>query len=167
MQILSTSPSSTSNTVLWTQCLEELKREVPEVQFNTWVRPLTVIEDGTEFVLCAPNRFIRDFVEEKYSSTIARCLAAVNSNAPAVPVRVVIGAGAAGVTKQAVVAHELNFTSSANRVIRLGRSRPAYRKSRRQRLWCHPISTTWLMATHFRILLKAKVTSLRWLLLSR
>ena len=113
MQILSTSPSSTSNTVLWTQCLEELKREVPEVQFNTWVRPLTVIEDGTEFVLCAPNRFIRDFVEEKYSSTIAQCLAAVNSNAPAVPVRVVIGADAAGATKQAVVAHELSFSSSA------------------------------------------------------
>ena len=84
MQIASQSSSSVSNTVLWTQCLEELRREVPEVQFNTWVRPLTVMEDGADFVLCAPNRFIRDFVEEKiqfelkiYISTKSRAL---NSN---------------------------------------------------------------------------------------
>ena len=99
MQIAAPPSASISNTVLWTQCLEELKREVPEVQFNTWVRPLTVMEDGAEFVLCAPNRFIRDFVEEKYSTTISQCLAAVNSEASSVSIRVVTGVDPAGVSK--------------------------------------------------------------------
>ena len=89
MQIASQSSSPVSNTVLWTQCLKELRRQVPEVQFNTWVRPLTVIEDGADFVLCAPNRFIRDFVEEKYSATISQCLAAVSTEASSFSVKVV------------------------------------------------------------------------------
>ena len=110
MQIASQSSSPLSNTVLWKQCLEELRREVPEVQFNTWVRPLTVMEGGSEFVLCAPNRFIRDFVEEKYSATIAQCLAAVSSQAVSVPVRVVTGIDASTGTQPAATRTELSFT---------------------------------------------------------
>jgi len=110
MQIVSQSSSPLSNTVLWKQCLEELRREVPEVQFNTWVQPLTVMEGGSEFVLCAPNRFIRDFVEEKYSATIAQCLAAVSSQAVSVPVRVVTGIDASTGTQPAATRTELSFT---------------------------------------------------------
>ncbi|MED6301845.1 MAG: DnaA N-terminal domain-containing protein, partial [Pseudomonadota bacterium] len=115
MQIASQSSSSVSNTVLWTQCLEELRREVPEVQFNTWVRPLTVMEDGADFVLCAPNRFIRDFVEEKYSATISQCLAAVSTEASLVSVRVVTGAGGSITTQSDAVNNELSLP--ANTVI--------------------------------------------------
>ena len=102
--------------MLWTQCLEELRREVPEVQFNTWVRPLTVMEDGADFVLCAPNRFIRDFVEEKYSATISQCLAAVSTEASLVSVRVVTGAGGSITTQPAAVNNELSMP--VNTVIR-------------------------------------------------
>ena len=109
MQIASQSSSSVSNAVLWTQCLEELRREVPEIQFNTWVRPLTVIEDGAHFVLCAPNRFIRDFVEEKYSATISQCLAAVSTEAALVSVRVITGAGGSSITHPARANNELSL----------------------------------------------------------
>ena len=112
MQIAPQSSSSVSNTVLWIQCLEELRREVPEVQFNTWVRPLTVMEDGADFVLCAPNRFIRDFVEEKYSVTISQCLAAVSTQASLVSVRVVTGAGGSITTQPATVNNELNLPAN-------------------------------------------------------
>ena len=112
MQIASQPSSSVSNTVLWTQCLEELRREVPEVQFNTWVRPLTVMEDDADFVLCAPNRFIRDFVEEKYSATISQCLAAVSTQASLVSVRVVTGAGGSITTQPATVNNELNLPAN-------------------------------------------------------
>ena len=110
MQIASQSSSSVSNTVLWTQCLEELRREVPEVQFNTWVRPLTVIEGGADFVLCAPNRFIRDFVEEKYSATISQCLAAVSTEASLVAVRVITGSGGSSTTHPATANNGLTHT---------------------------------------------------------
>ena len=127
MQIAAPPSASISNTVLWTKCLEELKREVPEVQFNTWVRPLTVMEDGAEFVLCAPNRFIRDFVEEKYSTTISQCLAAVNSEASSVSIRVVTGVDPAGVSKPSNSHHELSFTSNASsQDLRVDRPAPVF-----------------------------------------
>ena len=115
MQIASSSSSSISNAALWTQCLEELKREVPEVQFNTWVRPLTLVEGGAEFVLSAPNRFIRDFVEEKYSAKISQCLAAVNASGTLVSVKVVTGAGSATTAKPSALANDLSLTPNSSR----------------------------------------------------
>ena len=65
----STASSNVNNEagdLLWEQCLKRLRSAVPEAQFNTWIRPLQVVADQTDFVLGAPNRFIRDFVEEKF-----------------------------------------------------------------------------------------------------
>ena len=68
-----------------------LKNEVPVVQFNTWVRPLSVVEEAAAFTLRAPNRFIRDFVEEKYSNQISACLAAIDTTHDPVPIIVITG----------------------------------------------------------------------------
>ena len=43
---------------LWHQCLRHLESEVPEQQFNTWVRPLQAVERDGELQLLAPNRFV-------------------------------------------------------------------------------------------------------------
>jgi chromosomal replication initiator protein len=48
---------------LWTKCLRTLESELPEEQFNTWIRPLQAVEDATELRLLAPNRFVVDWVE--------------------------------------------------------------------------------------------------------
>jgi chromosomal replication initiator protein len=47
---------------LWTQCLRALESELPEQQFNTWVRPLQAIEVNGSLRLLAPNRFAVDWV---------------------------------------------------------------------------------------------------------
>ena len=73
------------------ECLAHLKREVPEVQFNTWVRPLVPVEDQTALVLKAPNRFIRDFVEDKYSHLIGECMAMFGANAQDRALQIVTG----------------------------------------------------------------------------
>ena len=91
MQQLSVNHRSLNNHTLWNECLVQLKREVPEVQFNTWVRPLTPVDDQTAFVLSAPNRFIRDFVEDKYSHLIGECLSTLSADAQNITVRVVTG----------------------------------------------------------------------------
>ena len=75
------------------ECLAHLKREVPEVQFNTWVRPLVPVEDQTALVLKAPNRFIRDFVEDKYSHLIGECMAMFGANAQDRALQIVAGEG--------------------------------------------------------------------------
>ncbi|MEC8526702.1 MAG: chromosomal replication initiator protein DnaA, partial [Pseudomonadota bacterium] len=67
---------------------------------------------GADFVLCAPNRFIRDFVEEKYSATISQCLAAVSTEASLVSVRVVTGAGGSITTQSDAVKNELSLPAN-------------------------------------------------------
>lgn len=54
----------------WQYCLTRLRGEIPLQQFNTWIRPLKADGDDTGLVLSAPNRFIREFVEERFGSMI-------------------------------------------------------------------------------------------------
>ena len=49
---------------LWHQCLRHLENEVPEQQFNTWVRPLQAVERDGELQLLAPNRFVVSWIEK-------------------------------------------------------------------------------------------------------
>jgi len=72
---------------LWQQCLNSLQDELSSQQFNTWIRPLQA-EDGERDELCllAPNRFVRDWVSDKYLKRINELLreAASSSKPPKV-----------------------------------------------------------------------------------
>jgi chromosomal replication initiator protein len=48
---------------LWIQCARALEAELSEQQFNTWIRPLQLVEDGPLLKLLAPNRFVVDWVK--------------------------------------------------------------------------------------------------------
>ncbi|WP_443636856.1 chromosomal replication initiator protein DnaA [Candidatus Njordibacter sp. Uisw_058] len=60
---------------IWQQCLACLQDELPSQQFNTWIRPLTVNENGRIIQLVAPNRFVQDWVRDKYFSRIRELVA--------------------------------------------------------------------------------------------
>ncbi len=49
---------------LWNRCLRQLEADLPEQQFNTWVRPLQAVADGAVLRLYAPNRFVAEWVNE-------------------------------------------------------------------------------------------------------
>ena len=49
---------------LWPQCTRALKAELSEQQFNTWIRPLQAVEEGSVLTLLAPNRFVVDWVKQ-------------------------------------------------------------------------------------------------------
>ena len=69
---------------LWQQCVELLRDELPAQQFNTWIRPLQVEGDGDELRVYAPNRFVLDWVNEKYLSRLLELLSERSSGiAPA------------------------------------------------------------------------------------
>ena len=55
---------------VWQQCINRLRDELPSQQFNTWIRPLQASADDHSLTLLAPNRFIKEFVAEKYSQRI-------------------------------------------------------------------------------------------------
>ena len=55
----------------WEHCVSYLRDELPAQQFNTWIRPLRVDESQGEFLrLIAPNRFVLDWVNDKYMDRI-------------------------------------------------------------------------------------------------
>ncbi len=51
----------------WTSCLASLQAELPQQQFNAWIKPLRVEsrEDGRVTII-APNAFILKWVKERY-----------------------------------------------------------------------------------------------------
>ena len=73
----------------WQWCLGRLEDELPPQQFNTWIKPLQANASEGGVTLAAPNRFIRDFVEERYSVLIGEVLA--ESGAQSTDVTIVVG----------------------------------------------------------------------------
>ena len=57
--------------VVWQQCVNRLQEELPSQQFNTWIRPLQASIDGQQLRLYAPNRFIKEFVSDKFAERIS------------------------------------------------------------------------------------------------
>ncbi|MGB8436021.1 MAG: chromosomal replication initiator protein DnaA, partial [Burkholderiales bacterium] len=79
---------------LWHQCLRHLENEVPEQQFNTWVRPLQAVERDGELQLLAPNRFVVSWIEKNLYGRIAE-LVSVAGAGGGPRVRLEVGSSAA------------------------------------------------------------------------
>ncbi|MEE4203238.1 MAG: chromosomal replication initiator protein DnaA [Halieaceae bacterium] len=79
---------------LWQHCLTRLRGDMPLQQFNTWIRPLKPQTSSEGLVLAAPNRFIRDFVANKYASLIAGHMADLDGSSQS-DVAIIVG-GATG-----------------------------------------------------------------------
>lgn len=59
--------------------MSRLQDELPAQQFNTWIRPLQASQGGQQLTLYAPNRFIKDFVNDKFAPLIQQLLQELNS----------------------------------------------------------------------------------------
>jgi chromosomal replication initiator protein len=59
-----------AETTLWNRCIRDLQAELPEQQFNTWIRPLQAVEDGRVLRLLAPNKFVVDWLQKHYINRI-------------------------------------------------------------------------------------------------
>ncbi|AMJ96703.1 chromosomal replication initiation protein DnaA [Alteromonas macleodii] len=59
---------------LWNQCLDRLRQELPTQQFSMWIRPLVCEEQQGVVALYAPNRFVLDWVRDKYLNNITALL---------------------------------------------------------------------------------------------
>ena len=57
----------------WSACLNRFEQELPAQQFNTWIKGLRLEKDDagpTHFRLIAPNRFVMQWVRERYLGQI-------------------------------------------------------------------------------------------------
>ncbi len=67
---------------LWNQCLQYLEGEIPQNQFNTWIRPLHAVEKDESLRLLAPNQFVLDKVNDNFLESILESLLAVSKDSP-------------------------------------------------------------------------------------
>jgi len=58
----------------WQHCLKQLETELSSQQFNTWIRPLQIMEDSAQLRLLAPNRFVLDWVNTRLLERIEALL---------------------------------------------------------------------------------------------
>lgn len=70
------SPAPASGDALWFACIEQLAQELPEQQFNTWIRPLTahIADDFSKIVISVGNRFKLDWIRAQYAARISSLL---------------------------------------------------------------------------------------------
>ena len=67
---------------LWQKCLGYLQDELPSQQFNTWIRPLQADTEGQSLKLLAPNRFVLQWVSDKYLTRISELLSELSNGQP-------------------------------------------------------------------------------------
>lgn len=67
---------------LWGQCLARLEDELTPQQYNTWIRPLQVEMDGDIMRLLSPNRFVQDWVTDRFKGRIEEMLAQMSDSTP-------------------------------------------------------------------------------------
>jgi chromosomal replication initiator protein len=76
-------------TGLWKRCLDKLEEELPAQQFDTWIRPLQAVQDNRALRLLAPNRFVVDWVQQRFLARIGELVSEFAQNT--LPVVVEVG----------------------------------------------------------------------------
>jgi chromosomal replication initiator protein len=54
----------------WPACISRFESELSAQQFNTWIKPLYAEIDGEKVVICAPNRFVMQWVKDRFLKKI-------------------------------------------------------------------------------------------------
>ncbi len=73
---------------VWQDCAESLKQDLTTQEFNTWIRPLQGDIKGDELTLFAPNRFVLEWITDRYLERINHWLSNQEKN---IQIKLIIG----------------------------------------------------------------------------
>ncbi|WP_303908373.1 chromosomal replication initiator protein DnaA [Thiohalomonas denitrificans] len=113
----------------WQKCLDALEHELSPQQFNTWIRPLQAEVSKDRVCLFAPNRFVMDWVTERFQSRIEELVSAY-SDTGTLPVRFEVGSRAQVTNSTPVMTQEPGVSGESPSVSE--RAKPDYRRSKLQ-----------------------------------
>jgi chromosomal replication initiator protein len=54
----------------WRFCLAQFEKELPPQQFTTWIKPLQLRIEGNALTLVAPNRFVQQWIRDRFLTRI-------------------------------------------------------------------------------------------------
>lgn len=72
----------------WDSCLRSFKKSLPPQQYNSWIKPLQLKNEGGIFILTAPNSFTLKLVQERFFPEITRQAGLALSRVPLFEFRV-------------------------------------------------------------------------------
>ena len=72
----------------WDKCLSSFEKSLPPQQFNTWIKPLQLKNEGETIVLTAPNSFTLKLVQERFFAEINRQASLALSKIPVFEFRI-------------------------------------------------------------------------------
>ena len=104
-RILHQNPNSAPMDSFWNHCLRHFEKALPAQQYKTWIQPLHARLDGENVVVSAPNRFVLEWVKDKFLADIERLsceylrkpvdvVLNLSEKSPAVPVQSLAGSPA-------------------------------------------------------------------------
>ncbi len=67
------SNENSNGSLFWSAFLDEMGRNMPTTQYQTWIKPLAplgLVENDSFFVIAAPNQFKLDWVKSQFSTRI-------------------------------------------------------------------------------------------------
>ena len=102
---------------VWKSCLEKLEGDLAPQQFNTWIRPLQVVEADNGIDIYAPNRFVLDWVNEQYLDLIRQHIQQ-NSGNSSFNINILVGSQARKTTSQEAPASKPAPEKTTSRVQR-------------------------------------------------
>jgi chromosomal replication initiator protein len=107
----------------WRHCLSHFEKELPAQQFRTWIRPLKANVDGNVLTLIAPNRFVLQWIRDRFLERI-QALAAGHFDHP-VEIKLLLADKGAGVERTAAPVAEVS-TASRTTPRDISRLNPAF-----------------------------------------
>ena len=78
-----------NNKEIWQNCLSKLELELGEREFNMWIKPLHADVQDKKCLLYAPNKFVKDWVEEHLSETLSQTVQLFSDTK--MPVELIVG----------------------------------------------------------------------------
>lgn len=86
----------------WESCLNSFEKTLPPQQYNSWIRPLKLINDSGRLILTAPNSFTLKLVQERFFPEISKLAKLAYKDMPIFEFRVAENESSAAISSEKV-----------------------------------------------------------------
>ena len=101
----------------WRSCLDHFEKQLPPQQFKTWIKPLKFHAVDDKVTLTAPNRFVLQWIRDRFLGEIQRM--AAERLSPEVTVSLALAEKATPVATHAVAVETRGNKPSTREISRL------------------------------------------------
>ncbi len=108
----------------WNHCLRHFEKTLPAQQYKTWILPLLARIEGSKVIVLAPNRFVLEWVKDKYVPDIEKQCAQFLKTP--IEVMVALGAPAAAEDPAPIVADSVAVPSIRPKIREQSRLNPSF-----------------------------------------